>query len=219
MSIVQELFRVMKVGLLVGSALLWAVAAKADAATPIVDGEHVSNVTVHNAELFAEIDPQGEATNYFFEIDTVRSDNFTHRICPFGPCTSYQEGPPLPPGLVEPPVGEISAGGGRQVVGVSMESVGATLQPSTTYFYRVVAHVAASEGGSNDYYSSPTVYGAEQSFITSSEDSPVSPPSGASPEHRGASHQHHRKHRHRHKRHRHRGKKVMLHRHHVAARG
>jgi hypothetical protein len=147
------------VGAVVMASLIGVSSA---AAAPSVDSEWASSVTEHDATLNAQINPNGAAASYFFEIDTIRSDNFTHPNCPFGPCASITVGPPLPSGLIEPPLEEIPPAAG-QSVSVDMVRIGATLEPGTTYFYRVVAHEAFSD-------SSPTVYGVEQSFTTLSPD-------------------------------------------------
>lgn len=189
----------MRMGIASAMVAVLLAAASSAAATPSVDREWVSGVTEHDATLNAEINPNSYATSYYFEIDTIRSDNFTHADCPFGPCTSISLGPPLPAGLKEPPRGEIPSGTGDQVVSVEMADIGATLQPGTTYFYRVIAHQAFAGG--------PTAYGDEQAFTTSSPPAPpqVSPggagpvePSLSSPKHRR---KHHRRRRHRRKSH------------------
>lgn len=133
-------------------------------APPSIESESAAHITPTDATLEAQINPNGAATAYFFEIDTIRSDNFTHPNCPFGPCESITVGPPLPAGLIEPPLEEIPALTGSQSVKVDMASIGATLQPGTTYFYRVIAHDAFS-------YQYPPAYGPEQSFTTPSESS------------------------------------------------
>jgi hypothetical protein len=65
-------------------------------------------------------------------------------------------GEPLPAGLVEPKPEYIPAGSGDQSVSLDLASIGATLQPGTTYHYKVIA--------SN--YSGPTVEGPDQTFTT-----------------------------------------------------
>ena len=168
-------------------------------APPSIESESASHITPTDATLEAQINPNGAATAYFFEIDTIRSDNFTHPNCPFGPCESITVGPPLPAGLIEPPLEEIPALTGSQSVKVDMASIGATLQPGTTYFYRVIAHDAFS-------YQYPPAYGPEQSFTTPS-DSPgagsqqsgmtdqvpsiESPPSKLLPRHKKPKHRRH----------------------------
>jgi hypothetical protein len=72
-------------------------------------------------------------------------------------------GEPLPPGLVEPQPEYIPAASGDRSVSLDLASIGATLQPDTTYYYRVIA----SSGG-------PTVDGPDQTFTTPSQ--PTSPP-------------------------------------------
>lgn len=146
---------------------------------PSIESESVSHVTSTDATLEAQINPNGRYTGYEFQIDTNSNYNFTQPNCPFelpgyAQCESIRVGEPLPAGLVEPEPAYIAAGSGSQSVSVNLASIGATLQPSMTYHYRVLA----SSGGS------PTVVGPDQTF-TMPEDTvqPLStrtpPPSGA----------------------------------------
>jgi Fibronectin type III domain len=135
---------------------------------PSIDSESVSNVTERDATLEAQIETHGSYTGYWFQIDTNSSYNFTQPNCPFeiggaGGCESISVGEPLPAGLVEPQPEYIPAGSGDRSLSLDLASIGATLQPDTTYHYRVIA----SNGG-------PTVDGASQTFTTPSQ--PTSPP-------------------------------------------
>jgi hypothetical protein len=128
---------------------------------PTIESESVSNVTEHDATLEAQIETGGLYTGYWFQIDTNSSYHFTQAVCPFefpgdAQCESIVAGEPLPPGLVEPQPQYIPAGSEDQSVSVDLASIGATLQPGTTYHYRVLA----STGGS------PTVQGPDQTFTT-----------------------------------------------------
>jgi hypothetical protein len=71
-------------------------------------------------------------------------------------CEAIRAGEPLPAGLVEPEPQYIPAGSGVQSVSLDLASIGAVLQPGTTYHYRVIA----SSGGA------PTVQGPDQTFTT-----------------------------------------------------
>ena len=65
------------------------------------------------------------------------------------------DGEPLPAGLVEPKPQYIPAGSGEESVSLDLASIGATLQPDTTYHYRVTA----SNGGQG-------AQGPDQTFTT-----------------------------------------------------
>jgi hypothetical protein len=83
-------------------------------------------------------------------------------VCPlelpgYAECESFIIGEPLPPGLLEPSPASIPAGSSTQTVSVELASIGATLEPDTTYHFRVIA-TNTSDGG--------IVYGADERFTT-----------------------------------------------------
>ena len=129
--------------------------------SPVIESESASSITEHDATLEAQIDTSGRYTGYWFQIDTNASYDFTQPNCPFefpgdAECESIRVGEPLPAGLVEPQPEYIPAGITDRSVSLDLASIGATLQPGTTYLYRVIA----SDGGS------PTVQGPDQTFTT-----------------------------------------------------
>jgi len=129
-------------------------------ASPTIGSVSVSGVTEHDATLAAQINTQGSYTGYWFQIDTNSSYDFTQADCPFdlpgyAECQSITDGEPLPAGLVEPHPEYIQAGSGEQSVRLDLASIGATLQPATTYHYRVLA--------TSD---TPTVVCPDQTFET-----------------------------------------------------
>ncbi len=123
---------------------------------PTIESESVSGVSEHDATLEAQINTYGLYTAYEFQIDTNGSYNYTKPNCPLGVCDSITVGEPLPAGLVEPKPEYIPAGSGDQSVSLDLASIGTTLQPGTTYHYKVIA--------SN--YNGPTVEGPDQTFTT-----------------------------------------------------
>lgn len=127
---------------------------------PSVESESASGVTEHDATLKATINTHDVYTGYWFQIDTNSSYNFTQADCPFEfpgrvECESITDGEPLPAGLVEPHPEYIPAGSGDQTVSLDLASIGASLQPGTTYHYRVIA--SSGEG---------IVKGPDQTFPT-----------------------------------------------------
>jgi hypothetical protein len=144
--------------LFVLGSLVWT--AWASAASPLIDSESATNVTGDDATLEAEINPNGAYTAYEFQIYTDASFNYTQMVCPlavpgYAQCMAIIVGEPLPAGLREPSQGSIPAGSGDQSVSLDLAGIGSTLQPGTTYYYRVIA-----SNGAN------TVYGQTQSFTT-----------------------------------------------------
>lgn len=132
---------------------------------PSIEGESASKVTEHDATLEAQINTYGLYTAYEFQIDTNGSYNYTKPNCPLGVCDSISVGEPLPAGLVEPKPEYIPAESGDRSVSLNLATIGTTLQPGTTYHYKVIA--------SN--YSGPTVEGPDQTFTTPED--MVQPPS------------------------------------------
>ena len=135
-------------------------AAALAASSPAIEWTTAWNLTPNDATLGAGIDTNGLYTGYEFQIDTNASYDFTQFDCPFSlpgfaQCESITVGEPLPVGLVEPSPEYIPAGSGKQSVSLDLASIGATLQPGTTYHYRVIA----SNGGQ-------TVVGPDQTFTT-----------------------------------------------------
>ncbi len=130
---------------------------------PVIANESATSITHNNATLNAEIDPNGEETVYRFQIDTTGHFKFDQQDgCVLHPPSAVcaQEviaGEPLPAGLVEPPEQSLPAGDGFQKVSVDLGSIGATLQPATTYYYRVIAAHDAGE----------IIEGPTQTFTTS----------------------------------------------------
>jgi DNA-binding beta-propeller fold protein YncE len=127
---------------------------------PSVESESVSDITEHDATLRATINTHDVYTGYWFQIDTNSSYNFTQADCPFKfpgrvECESITDGEPLPAGLVEPHPEYIPAGAGIQTVSLDLANIGASLQPGTSYHYRVIA--SSGEG---------IVEGADQTFLT-----------------------------------------------------
>lgn len=104
--------------LLLGVSATWAVllavgVAVAHSEPPLIDSELATNVTATAADLRTGIDPEGLETHYRFE---------------YGTTPSYGADAPVPDG-------EIGAAESEQVAAVHVGD----LEPSTTYYFRVVA--------------------------------------------------------------------------------
>lgn len=145
-----------------GVSLMFAVlpAAVFAASPPVIESESAASITSTDATLGTQIDTENLYTAYEFEIDTNASYNYTKADCPlpvpgYAQCASITDGEPLPAGLVEPSPEGIPVGSGIESVSLDLASIGATLQPATTYHYRVIA----SNGGQ-------VVEGPDQTFTT-----------------------------------------------------
>ncbi len=132
---------------------------------PLIEGESATGVTEHDATLEARINPGGSYTAYEFQIAASSNYNYRHMACPlslpgFAQCDAISGEEPLPPGLAGEPVqASISADSAEESVSLDLASIGANLQPATTYHYRVIA-ANTSDG--------VTVEGADQTFTTAS---------------------------------------------------
>ena len=138
------------------------------AGTPTIEAETASNITANDATLEAAINPNGAYTAYQFQIAASSHFDYPHMDCPlslpgYAQCFVMSGQEPLPPGLPrEPPQGNIPAGSGVRSVSLDLASIGADLQPATTYHYRLIA--ANTSNGQ-------TVTGPDQTFTTASEPS------------------------------------------------
>jgi hypothetical protein len=134
---------------------------------PTIDKQSVSGITSTNAILEAQISPHsGNGADYQFQLVTDPKEYASEILCPY---------PPEPWPLCIGPVAEgvlpieYVAGEATQVsLDLSGEG-GVTLQPGTTYHYRVlVARSALTEDTVE--WEEPTVFGPDQTFTTPEEE-------------------------------------------------
>jgi hypothetical protein len=181
-------------------AFAWATAgafaseSEVEGTPPSIVSEAVSGVTTANAVLEAEIVPgdlSGEFEGmggawYQFQLVADPSEYWPEVTCPEQPPESPIEclgplgvidGPPPQASITRRP-GDLPTeglGGSFEVHSVSLdlESIGVTLQPGTTYHYRLIA-VEDTGGVDTIEWATPPVYGPDQTFTTSSP--PIIPP-------------------------------------------
>lgn len=163
MPIAQAIAVVVLVAL---GSLAWTASAFAGS-PPSIESESASHITPTDATLEAQVNPNGAYTGYEFQIDTNSSYNVPRAACPFdlpgyAECDALVTGEPLPPGLIEPSPAYIPASSGGESVSLDLASIGATLQPDTTYHYRVIA----GNGGN------PIAAGPDRTFTTPSASAP-----------------------------------------------
>jgi len=113
---------------------------------PTIEGESVSGLTEHDATLEAQINPGGLETTYKFQI--AQSPACLPPPMGYMPCGHVEVG--------ALPGGSVPGASGASSVSLDLAGAGMTLQPSTTYYYRVVATNSAG----------PTVNGPSKTFST-----------------------------------------------------
>jgi hypothetical protein len=165
------------------AALAVAVLPAAALATspPSIETESVSYVTHNDATLEATINSEDLPEGAYYQVQLVKSPSeyLPELTCPEpevlppsspDDCTSPDSSPHTPGAL---PIGYIAKGPQGQSVSLDMATAGVTLQPSTTYHYRVlVAKRVQREDGVN--WQGPFVEGPDQTLTTLP---PSTPPS------------------------------------------
>jgi hypothetical protein len=112
-------------------------------ASPSIVNESVSNVTENDATLEAQITPYGLYTGYEWQLYTIDNGEYNFiQNCPFN-LPGYEECDELvrtpPAGLIESPLQYIPAEAGEQSVSLELASIGVTLDPGSTYHFRIIA--------------------------------------------------------------------------------
>ncbi len=154
----------------------WVIAKNADAQkteahetfttlkTPSIDSESATDVTEHDAILEAKINTRGQDIYYQFQIVKNPSEFSPEMACPAEHSAELCLGSPLTTGAL--PIGFLLAGSADGSVGIDLERErGVTLQPKTSYHYRVIA-VRAPISEDTITWKGPPAYGADQTFTT-----------------------------------------------------
>ena len=140
---------------------------------PAIESESAANVTSSDGTLEAQIDPEGQAVYYQFQLVSSASEYPSELECPQ---------PLLPLACLQGssqggvlPVGYLPAGSTGQSVSLDLAQAGVTLKSDTTYHYRVIV-VPYVLGEDTVEWEGPPVYGADQTFTTPEEK--IVPPKG-----------------------------------------
>ncbi len=132
--------------------------------TPSIDGESATDVTEQDAILEAKINTQGQDVYYQFQIVKNPSEFPPEMACPAERFAELCLGSPATAGAL--PIGFLIGGSADDSVGLDLERErGVTLQPGTTYHYRVIA-LRAPSSEDTITWKGPPVYGADQTFTT-----------------------------------------------------
>ena len=131
---------------------------------PVVDSESVSAVTSSNSgTLEAQIDPEGQAVYYQFQIVANASEYRSELECPQRLLPDACLHSSSPGGVL--PLKYLPAGSAAQSVSLNLAQVGVTLEPNTTYHYRVLV-VPLVQTEDTVEWEGPPVDGADQTFKT-----------------------------------------------------
>jgi hypothetical protein len=132
--------------------------------TPSIDSESATDISEHDAILEAKINSQGQDVYYQFQIVKNSSEFPPEMACPAEHSAELCLSSPPTTGAL--PIGFLLAGPADSSVGLDLERErGVTLQPETTYHYRVIA-VRAPMGEDTITWKGPPAYGADQTFTT-----------------------------------------------------
>jgi hypothetical protein len=156
----------------------WSLPVSAQASTvPSIESESVSHPTPTDATLEASINSQeGSAGDYYqFQLVRSTSEYASEILCPAklppgtDGCIGTESASALPIGFIP---GNTMQPGVDHPVSLDLASTGVTLQPGTTYHYRLlVARRVQTED--TIQWEPPTVYGPDQTFTTPSGPPPV----------------------------------------------
>jgi hypothetical protein len=146
----------------------------APATPPSIESESLSHVTSTDATLEATINPEDLPHGVFYQFQVVKNtgEYLPELACPEpsvqlggadGCGTPGPGGGHPTPGAL--PIGFIEKGSQGQSVSQSLAAAGVTLQPGTTYHYRVLA-VAKVQSEDTLNWKGPPVAGPDQTFTT-----------------------------------------------------
>jgi hypothetical protein len=129
---------------------------------PVVDSESTSGVTASDATLEAQIDPEGQAVYYQFQLVEDPSEYAPELECLGVELFCKESG--SPPRLLK--IGYLPAGSEAKTVSLDLAHAGVTLAPNTTYHYRVLV-APAVQTEDTIQWAGPPVAGPDQTFRTS----------------------------------------------------
>jgi hypothetical protein len=151
--------------------LVWGLPVSAQASTaPSIESESVSHITATDATVEAQVNLHEAGAGAYYQFQVVRSPSeyASEILCPqklppgIDVCVGTQSASALPIGFIP---GNTAQPGVDHPVSLDLASAGVTLQPGTTYHYRVlVARRVQTED--TIQWEPPTVYGPDQTFIT-----------------------------------------------------
>ena len=157
----------------IGAAVSVAVLPAAALATssPSIEWTNAWNLAPTDATLGAGIDPVGLSDGAYYQFQLVKS---TSEYLPEMFCSEGGVAQPAgrgcggnwgtPPEVI-PLGGKVKRSNGQQV-SLDLAGAGVTLQPGTTYHYRVLSAKALAEEEGGIFWEHPSVIGPDQTFTT-----------------------------------------------------
>ncbi len=161
----------------VGVALLLLIGAAAALAdgSPAVEYEWASNIGTTDATVHAAINPDGLPNGVYYQFQVVKntSEYPSEIVCPERALPpGHDTCGPVPLPHVGMPIGFISAESTGQSVSQDLASADITLQPNTTYHYRVIVVKRVLTEDTLEW-EGPPVYGPDQTFTTPAAEAPT----------------------------------------------
>jgi hypothetical protein len=150
-----------------GVALLLVAAPGAARAqgAPVIEDESVSHVSESGAILEAHISTAGlqNGAYYQFQVQSDPTEYAAELACPPELLSSLCFGVGVHPGAL--PIGFVNGGISHRLVTINLAGTGVPLTPKTIYHFRVIAAKAIPSEDTTEW-EPPTVYGADQTFVT-----------------------------------------------------
>jgi hypothetical protein len=153
---------------------LGATANAIAASAPSIGPEWASAIKSNDAFVEGLVNPRSEERGAYYQFQLAKNPSeFANEFtCPtegFPAGSSFCNPPPSQPGAL--PIRSTSYGTYSQSVNIDLKSAGASLEPGTTYYFRVIAaRIVPTEDTTQ--WEEPTVFGATQSFTTSATEAP-----------------------------------------------
>lgn len=148
--------------------------ASAAASSPVIGGEWVSHLTTGDVTLEARINPESTERGVYYQFQVV-TDTTKYPVeftCPIdGLPAGGSSCPAAPPQSGTPPIGWIGTATEDKTVSLDLNDAGLSLQPNTTYHWRVIAARSVPTTDTIEW-EEPIVYGTKMTFSTPGEGSP-----------------------------------------------
>jgi hypothetical protein len=141
---------------------------------PSIESESVSGVTRTDVTLEAQLNAQSEERGAYYQFQVAKNPG---EFAPEFTCPTkgFPAGSSLCLGIASQegalPIGSIPTGTANRSVSLDLETVGVSLEPDTTYYYRIIAaRVVPTED--TTLWEEPITFGEAKTFTTTSSPAP-----------------------------------------------